>query len=216
MPPSLRRRSCVTLAQTRVLPAADAGVCSFPAWCCRRTGLRLLRRRARRAVPGSSNIRQDEFDHIRALPTAELDVDRIISAAPMLPAASRNCRSLISFATQRAAISSATCSSAWIGQLKADSNAGFILGERGSLVRKIRSPIGRLENATIQDNGPLSHAVAEPTARHYPIRPRGHAGSRTSPATRVQLGARLWLVGESARIETVRKQVSASETLAAP
>ena len=160
--------------------------------------------------PGA-NIRQDEFDHIRALPTAELDVDRIISALdaaggiPELPFTD-----LIRDPKGRDIVRNMLLGMDW--QLKADSNAGFILGDAAVLYEKsdlrsgLRTPLSKTTALYLTPSQSPQQGITRSTARPFEIEDLNYESAAR---------ARLWLVGKSARIETVRKQVSARE-LAAP
>lgn len=154
--------------------------------------------------PGA-NIREDEFDHFRASPTAERDIDQIISALdaaggiPDLPFTD-----LIRNPSGRDIIRDVLLSLDW--QLKADSNAGFILGdaavlyEKSDLASGLRTPLSKTAALYLTPSQSPPKGIASLAARPFEVEDLNYESAAR---------ARLWLVGEQSQIEAVRTQVTA-------
>lgn len=154
--------------------------------------------------PGA-DIREDEFDHIRASPTAEQDIDQIIAALdavggiPELPFTD-----LIRNPSGRHIIGDVLLSLDW--QIKTDSSAGFILGdaavlyENSDLGSGLRTPLSKTTALHLTPSPSPQQGIATAAARPFEVENLNY-----ETAAR----ARLWLVGEQARIEAVRTQVTA-------
>lgn len=152
-----------------------------------------------------ADIRQDEFDHIRTSPTAEQDVDNIISALdaaggmPELPFTD-----VIRDPNGRNIVRKALLTLDW--QIKTDVNSGFILGDAGVLFEKSDLGAG------------LRTSLSKTTALYLTPSQTPRQGITTAIAKSFEVDdlnyecaarARIWLVGEEARMEAVRKQVTA-------
>lgn len=154
--------------------------------------------------PGS-DIREDEFDHIRALSTAERDIDSIISALdaaggfPELPFTD-----LIRDPKGRDIVRNALLGLDW--QIRTDANAGFILGDAAVLYEKsdlgsgLRTPLSKTTALYLKPSQTPRQGIASSIAKPFEV----HDLNYESAAR-----ARLWLVGEQARIDEVRTQVTA-------
>jgi hypothetical protein len=154
--------------------------------------------------PGA-DIRQNEFDHIRALPTAERDIDKIISGLdaagglPELPFTD-----LIRDAKGRDIVRNALLGLDW--QIRTDANAGFILGDAAVLYEKsdlgsgLRTPLSKTTALYLTPCQTPRQGIDSTIAKSFEVDDLNYESAAR---------ARLWLVGEQARIEHVRTQVAA-------
>lgn len=154
--------------------------------------------------PGA-DIRKDEFDHIRAIPTTERDIDQIISALdaaggiPELPFTD-----LIRSPNGRDIIRDVLLSLDW--QLKTDSSAGYILGdaavlyENSDLRSGLRTPLSCTAALHLTPSQSPQQGIATAAARPFEVDELNYESAAR---------ARLWLVGEHARIEAAQRQMPA-------
>lgn len=153
--------------------------------------------------PGA-DIRQDEFDHIRALPTAERDIDNIIAALdaaggmPELPFTD-----LIRDSKGRDIVRNALLGLDW--QIRSDANAGFILGDAGVLFEKsdlgsgLRTPLSKTTALYLTPSQTPRQGISRAIAKSFEVDDLNYECAAR---------ARLWLVGEEARMNALRKQVA--------
>lgn len=150
-------------------------------------------------------IRQDEFDHIRALPSAERDIDKIISeldaagGLPELPFTD-----LIRDPKGRDIVRNVLLGLNW--QIRTDANAGFILGDAAILYEKsdlrsgLRTPLSKTTALYLTPSQTPRQDIASTVAKSFEVDDLNlESAART----------RLWLVGEQARIGDVRTQITA-------
>ncbi len=154
--------------------------------------------------PGA-DIREDEFDHILALSTAERDFDSIISALdaaggfPALPFTD-----LIRDPKGRDIVRNALLGLDW--QIRTDANAGFILGDAAVLYEKsdlgsgLRTPLSKTTALYLKPSQTPRQGIASSIAKPFEVDDLNYESAAR---------ARLWLVGEQARIDEVRTQVTA-------
>lgn len=154
--------------------------------------------------PGA-DIREDEFDHILSLSTAERDIDSIISALdaaggfPELPFTD-----LIRDPKGRDIVRNALLGLDW--QIKTDANAGFILGDAAVLYEKsdlgsgLRTPLSKTTALYLKPSQTPRQGIASSIAKPFEVDDLNYESAAR---------ARLWLVGEHARIDEVRTQITA-------
>ncbi len=154
--------------------------------------------------PGA-DIREDEFDHILALSTAERDIDSIISALdaaggfPELPFTD-----LIRDPKGRDIVRNALLGLDW--QIRTDANAGFILGDAAVLYEKsdlgsgLRTPLSKTTALYLKPSQTPRQGIASSIAKPFEVDDLNYESAAR---------ARLWLVGEHARIDEVRTQITA-------
>lgn len=154
--------------------------------------------------PGA-NIREDEFNHIRALPSVETEVDKIISALdaagglPDIPFTD-----LIRNPKGRDIIRDVLVGMDW--HIKTDSSAGFILGDGAVLYEKsdlrsgLKAPLSTTTALYLTPSQTPTQGITSSVAQAFEVDELNYESSAR---------ARLWLVGESTRIEAVRTQVTA-------
>lgn len=154
--------------------------------------------------PGA-DIREDEFAHIRALPTAERDIDKIISALdadggiPELPFTD-----LIRSPKGRGIVRDVLLGMNWL--IKTDANAGFILGdtavlyEKSTLASGLRTPLSKTTALYLTPSQTPQQGIDSTIAKSFEVDDLNFESAAR---------ARLWLVGEQARDEFVRAQVTA-------
>lgn len=154
--------------------------------------------------PGA-DIREDEFDHICASLTVESDIDNIISVLeagggnPELPFTD-----LIRDRKGRDIIRNVLLSLTW--HIKTDANAGYILGdaavsyEKSDLGSGLRAPLSKTTALYLTPSQTPRQGIANTTAKPFEVDDLNYESAAR---------ARLWLVGEQARIDEVRTQVTA-------
>jgi Protein of unknown function (DUF4238) len=155
-------------------------------------------------LPGA-DIREDEYNHIRALPSATTEIDRIITAIdavgglPEIPFTD-----LIRAPKGRDIIRNVLVSMDW--HIKTDSSAGFILGDAAVLYEKsdlqsgVRTPLSTATALYLVPSLAPRQGISSSAAHAFEVDELNYESAAR---------ARLWLVGESNRIEAVRKQVTA-------
>ncbi|MDE1918763.1 MAG: DUF4238 domain-containing protein [Sphingomonadales bacterium] len=153
--------------------------------------------------PGA-DIRKDEFDHIRASSTAEQDIDSIISALdaaggfPELPFTD-----LIRDPKGRDIVRNALLGLDW--QIRTDANAGFILGDAAVLYEKsdlgsgLRTPLSKTTALYLKPSQTPRQGISSSIAKPFEVEDLNYESAAR---------ARLWLVGENARIDAVRTQIT--------
>jgi hypothetical protein len=158
-------------------------------------------------VPGAE-IREDEFNHVRALgkSAAEQAIERIVTGLeaaggmPELPFTD-----LIRNSSGRDILRNALLSLNW--ELRTDQLDGFLLGDKailfdkGSLADGLRTPLSRAQALYLTPTADPSRGIASNPAKLFDV-----DGLNQESAAR----ARRWLVGEKAKLNTVKSQVGAN------
>jgi hypothetical protein len=156
--------------------------------------------------PGA-DICQDEFDNICALPSAELEIEKIISALdarggiPELPFTD-----LIRDPRGRDMVRNVLLGFNW--QIKTDEGAGFILGdaavlyESSSLGLGLRTPLSKTTALYLLPTQMPQQGIDIKIAQSFEVDDLNYESAAR---------ARLWLVGEQAQINDVRAQVTARD-----
>ena len=153
--------------------------------------------------PGA-DISQDEFDHIRALPMAERDFDKIISdldaagGIPELPFTD-----LIRDPNGRDIVRDVLLGLDW--EVTTNAAADFILGdaavlyEKSDLASGLSTPLSMTTALYLKPSAAPRQGIGRRIARPFEVDQLNYESAAR---------ARLWLVGEQARLEAIRMQIT--------